>query len=1158
MQLKQLKLSGFKSFVDPTIVPFSSQLVAVVGPNGCGKSNIIDAVRWVMGEGSAKTLRGESMADVIFNGSSDRKPVGQASVELVFDNSLGRFSGPYASYQEMSIKRVVTRDGDSYYYLNGTRCRRRDITDLFLGTGAGTRGYSIIGQNTISQIVEAKPEDLRAYLEEAAGVSKYKERRRETVQRIQQTRDNLARVHDICNELDTQLNRLERQAKAAERYKALKHEERECKRDIVGLKWCGLTREREQAHQEINQLLLTREEYQAQLAHIENSLVTLETEIVSQQVAFQSTQSAYYQVGNEVARLEEAQQQQHREKQQLEADTLQVKADLQSAELQRQQDSVSYQLAQDEWVLLAKQTDELKETFEQLTQVWRAQQQQASELNQKKQDIQALLNQTQHDGQVATLNKQHTEKRYQETLARLEKIEQDRVQCHISDGVAILDELAQQQESASLLFEQLSQQQSDLVHQGKSLADQIQEIERQLRGAQDTLQQHKVEHAALKASIQSALKGATPVSAEVDGVRLLTLIQVEAQWRFACEWVLGDALHALTFDSLDAVMPSLSDSQGQMTTWITSNPMVPANDGRLRLSDKVQGYQPAWINPLHHIFLAETLADAIAQLPLLEPTQSVMTPDGFWLGQGWVRVADVNPEDDVSLLTRQQTLQTLTDILLTDEETLQSILDKRDHAYALRASNDNEQQTLKWAWTEAQQNLQETKARYQQQQLAINQADQQASRLQRESDELHPMLETLAADRLRFEETLLFSQQRSEEYDYQLEALTAEKGRWDETLNTSRKQVDDARDLLHQTELKCNREQLKAQQLNETMLREQARIEKQQERLESLLLRLDKLNTPDEAAVKYQFEAIERHQHLESELNAMRQQLDALQVQLQSISQSKQLLVQRDHAIQEQMVKLQMTEQTLIARIEALLESASALEMVMPLTLEQWSMDETVESRESQLAEIADKIKRLGAINLMAIDEYQTSLVRKTHLDDQSRDLNEALATLETAIAKMDEETHSRLEETYMQVNALFQTLFPRLFGGGHARLQLTCDNLLEAGIIVMAQPPGKRNSSIHLLSGGEKAMTAVALVFAIFQLNPSPFCMLDEVDAPLDDLNVGRFCDLVREMSQTVQFLLITHNKVTMELAEHLIGVTMREPGVSRIVAVDVAMALD
>lgn len=1112
-----------------------------------------------MGEGSAKTLRGESMADVIFNGSSDRKPIGQASVELVFDNSMGRFSGQYASYQEMSIKRLVTRDGDSFYFLNGTRCRRRDITDLFLGTGAGTRGYSIIGQNTISQLVEAKPEELRAYLEEAAGVSKYKDRRRETVQRIQQTRDNLERVSDICKELETQLGRLERQAKAAERYKALKQEERQCKSDILALKWCGLTREKEQVHAELSQLLLTHEAYQAQLAHAAKTMALLDSQVAETQDIYQTIQTQYYQIGNDVARLQEAQQQQQREKQQVEADSLQVKTELQQAEAQLQQDSTSFQLAQEEWALLLQRSDALKTAFDQLTEALQAQQAQVTLLNHQKQDIQTLLNQSQRDVQVETLNHQHVDRRYQETVLRLEKIEVERSQYGALGSHDVLDELRQQQAIANEAFQQAAGQQSSFAQQGQAIGAQIRETEAKLRSAQDKAQSHKVAHATLKASIHASLKGMPPIQLDsnIMGKRLLELIQVEDRWRSACEWVLGDSLQAVTLESLDMLLPSMASFKGQAMTWVTSHAIEAETSDVPRLSGKIKGYQPAWVYPLHQVLLAETLEEAQAQLPHLKPQQSVITSDGFWFGPGWLRVANFEAEDESSLLLRQQALQALHEAFTVAEQQVNILLQERDQLYALQTANEHEQDAAKLIWTDAQQIQQETNARYHQQQQALAQAAQQATRLQRESDELQTLLEELTVERMRIDEALTSAHQRSQECGQQLEDVLTEKSAWDEVLSASRNQVDDARTILHQTELQCNREQLKAQQLNETMLREQTRIDKHHARLEVLTQRLLKLDAPDESAIQHIIQSIEKHQSLERELNQARQQIEALQAQLREINQSKTLLAQQDSALQERMVKLQLTEQSLIARIDALIESVAELGMNTSLNLEQWSADIRLDLQESQLIEIADKIKRLGAINLMAIDEYQSSLVRKTHLDDQSRDLNEALATLEAAIAKMDEETRSRLQDTFTQVNTLFQALFPRLFGGGHARLQLTCDNLLEAGIVVMAQPPGKRNSSIHLLSGGEKAMTAVALVFAIFQLNPSPFCMLDEVDAPLDDLNVERFCDLVKEMSQTVQFLLITHNKVTMELAEHLIGVTMREPGVSRIVAVDVALAL-
>lgn len=1159
MQLKQLKLSGFKSFVDPTVVPFSSQLVAVVGPNGCGKSNIIDAVRWVMGEGSAKTLRGESMADVIFNGSTERKPIGQASVELVFDNSLGRLSGQFSSYQEISIKRLVTRDGDSSYFLNGSRCRRRDITDLFLGTGAGTRGYSIIGQNTISQLVEAKPEDLRAYLEEAAGVSKYKERRRETLQHIQHTRENLARVQDISTEIETQLSRLERQAKAAEQYKLLKDEERQCKANLLSLKWQALTREQEQKRIELKQLLLTHEEYQAHIAKAVNTLSVLDSQVFDTQNKFQTLQAQYYQVGNEVARLEEVQQQQKREKQQLEADRVQMMADIHSADTQLEQDTASYQSCQDEWTLLSQRTEELKATFASLSEVLQEKQAQAIAWNHKKQDIQSLLNQYQRDVQVETLNQQHLESRVQEALSRLEKIQMERSQYEVVGADDGLEVLREQQAIANDDYVHAMAHQQSLVEQGLIISAQVREIEQQLRAGQDETQSLRVEHASSQASLLAALRDIPQVVSEneTECKRLVELIQIEEQWRSACEWVLGESLHAVAMTSLDSLMPSLSSLVGQTMVWVTPTKKTDVDSAFPRLLDKIEGFKPAWLYPLENVLTASTIEEALSWLPMLEIDQSIMTADGIWLGHGWLRTADFKKVDETSLVLRQKALVDLREALTIAEQNISELQQKREAIYDLRAENEQKLHLAQVSTADCQKILQDINAQFHQKQHAMEQAIQQTNRLQNEYDELLIHLESMAVERVRIDDSLSLATQQSQAYEQQLQTLLIEKTAWDDALNESQKQVEDARAALHETELQCNREQLKAQQFKETVLREGRRKEKLCERLAVLNQRLQHVDTPNETAKVELIQLIEKHQHLEQELNHVRQDLDVLQSQVRDENQTKLLAEQKDNGVQEQIVHCKLAEQSLMTRTAGLMESFRELEIDTSQCIVQDLSNMSVETQEEQLSRTSDKIKRLGAINLIAIDEYQAELARKKHLDEQSQDLNEALATLESAIAKMDEETRLRFEDTFIQVNTLFQTLFPRLFGGGNARLQLTCDNLLEAGVLVMAQPPGKRNSSIHLLSGGEKAMTAVALVFAIFQLNPSPFCMLDEVDAPLDDLNVGRFCDLVKEMSQSVQFLLITHNKVTMETAEHLIGVTMREPGVSRIVAVDVEMAL-
>lgn len=1159
MQLKQLKLAGFKSFVEPTVVPFSSQLIAVVGPNGCGKSNIIDAVRWVLGESSAKNLRGESMADVIFNGSSHRKSVGQASVELVFDNSLGRLAGQYATYQEIAVKRLVTREGDSFYYLNGSRCRRRDITDMFLGTGAGARGYSIIGQDTISRLIEARPDDLRAYLEEAAGVSKYKERRRETLQRIGHTRENLARVADIRDELSKQLLRLERQAQAAVRYKALKQDERLCRAEILALKWQALTLAQEQVHREINQFSLQYEQYQTKITGLNKNDLLLRETLRTAQDKFQQLQVQFYQLNTEIARLEESIQQQRRENQRLIVDKQQLEADLQTALSLLQQDSETLVAYEQQLTFLQPKVEVLQHSLKVHQLALGDIEPQKTEWEQQWQCAQIELNKIQREAQGEHVALQHLETRYQQTQVRSEKIQNeqaslvvDSLQVELSALQATHEELVKQRD-ADAENHQL------MVMQGIGLRQQITTIEQQLHQLQDKVQALVTKQAGLLAAQHAALRHVKHDAALPQwekNPRLADVISVPNKWLRACEMVLGEGLQAIVVDSTDTLLSALIDLQGRSALFV--QPTTPQNDAvnYPRLSDIVGGVVPSWLQALDQIFAADSLVEAIAWLPTLGRQQSVVTADGYWLGPGWVRVDGVL-SDDVGVLHRKLALATLNEELVVEQEHLSALQASRDQQHANLVDNEKEQHRLQQRFAVSHDALRMTDIELNNKQQALQHALIRMSTLAEEYEELQFAIEELVSQKIHTERTWQVATQAIVQQEEQLLQLVAAKASWEDRLTAARCAESDIRNELHQTELLFNRETLKTQQLRDNIKREQRHIDTLHERLGALVDRYNELAIPDQTLSTTLQEKVMLHQQLDAELITIRQLVDDLQVKLNENERVEKFEEQQAREVLDRIQQKQLQEQGLVVRAASMVESLTELSENAESLLLSIAADVTLQMREEALLVLDEKMKRLGAINLMAIDEYQTELERKQHLDEQYLDLMDALVTLDAAIAKMDRETQLRLKDTFDQVNQSFQLLFPRLFGGGRALLELTCDNLLEAGILVMAQPPGKRNSTIHLLSGGEKAMTAVALVFAIFQLNPSPFCMLDEVDAPLDDLNVRRFCDLVKEMSKYVQFLFITHNKVTMELADHLIGVTMREPGVSRIVAVDVEEAL-
>ena len=700
------------------------------------------------------------------------------------------------------------------------------------------------------------------------------------------------------------------------------------------------------------------------------------------------------------------------------------------------------------------------------------------------------------------------------------------------------------------------------MKKGVELRQQLMTIEQQLHQAQDKVQGLVTKHAALFAAQNAVLRraknGASALPQWEQNPRLAEVVSVPDKWLRACEMVLGESLHAIVLDSVEMLWPELVALKGHSAVFVQPAQTLVKTTSYPRLSDKIAGVMPCWSNALDEIFAADSLSEAITWLPTLNNQQSIITADGYWLGPGWVRVDDDNDQDESGLLLRQQALTTLNDTLLVEQDNLSILQASRDETHALLVDNERENNALKNMLSISQKALQVCEAQINNKQQVLEHVSLRISALNEENAELQFAIEELATQKIHTERHWQTAAQAVRQQEQQLEQLTAAKRCWEDALTASRHATDASRKALHQSELQCNDAVLKTQQLRDNIKREQQHADTLQSRLDVLINRHNELADPDEALSISLNEKLTLHHQLDGALVIQRQLVEDLQQQLNNSERACKQEEQLANNVLATIQQEQLQEQGLAVRASGLVESLTALNTDVDELLAAIPAEITVKTREQALMDLDEKINRLGAINLMAIEEYQTELERKEHLDEQCRDLMEALATLDTAISKMDKETQLRLKDTFDQVNTSFQALFPRLFGGGHARLELTCDNLLDAGILVMAQPPGKRNSTIHLLSGGEKAMTAVALVFAIFQLNPSPFCMLDEVDAPLDDLNVKRFCDLVKEMSQFVQFLFITHNKVTMEMADHLIGVTMREPGVSRLVTVDVEAAVN
>ncbi|MCB1920859.1 MAG: chromosome segregation protein SMC [Candidatus Competibacteraceae bacterium] len=1184
MRLSKIKLAGFKSFVDPTVLHLPSNLVGVVGPNGCGKSNVIDAVRWVMGESSARSLRGESMTDVIFNGSASRKPVGQASIELVFDNSEGRLGGPWASYAEIAVKRLVGRDSQSSYFLNGSRCRRRDIADLFLGTGLGPRSYAIIEQGMISRVIEARPEDLRLFLEEAAGISKYKERRRETETRIRHTRENLDRLNDVREELNRQLQHLQRQARAAEQYQDLRAEERQLRAELLTLRWRGLQNEILEFEHAQRQQETALEAALAEQRRLEAALETGRTRRLELNEVFNAAQGRYYQAGAEISRLEQYLQHQQELRRRREEDWRQTSAALEQVETQRALDGEQ----RDEWATA------LMEAEPQLASALTAETEASAALSAAEnalregqadwEDFSRRRGEAQRQAEVERTRIEHLDHQLLQGERRLERLRFEQEQLANSD---LEQDLAERREVEQGITEDLHSAQEQLARVEADLnatQEMRQHVEQRLRSAQERLQTGRGRWASLQ-TLQEAALGRQASGLQdwlhtqglTDAPRLAEQLDVEAGWEVAVEAALAGWLDAICVAQLDdpARAAKASLSQGRLTLFeppgdpASSAPGLLPNetpsllteaswvgrDERWSLSARIQAPWPL-AGLLDRMRTVANITEALASRMHLQPGEILVTPDGVLCGRHWLRLARGGEEDGVLAREREiRQLETRLDGDAVDVERETTQLDQ-----------------LRDRQRELEQQRRET-------QQAVNQGHRDQAHAQSDIKTAQARWEQACARR----ETLVEEQA---ELDYQCEQDR-------EQVQLARMRLEDALLILEnlqteQTELSERREQLqeayqqcraRAETTRQETARQAAALEafrvrvtaadRALERLDlqhrQLLERRDRLaaervtdsdellqTAGDELA-----DWLETRLAVEGELTDARQRLEAQDAELTAGEQARSRCERQAEAQRRQIEEQRLASSEGRVRQQSLREQLAELE-TDPETVLPTLPNEALESDWlSRLEHIERRIQRLGAINLAAIQEFAELSERKDYLDAQNADLLEALATLETAIRQMDRETRARFRETFEQVNTGLQTLFPRLFGGGEAHLELTGEDVLDAGVAIMAKPPGKRIGSISLLSGGEKALTAVALVFAIFQLNPAPFCLLDEVDAPLDEANVRRFGALVQDMASRVQFVFITHNKATMEIADHLAGVTMQEPGVSRLVAVDVEAAV-
>ncbi len=1166
MRLNSIKLSGFKSFADPTQFQLPGQLVGVVGPNGCGKSNIMDAVRWVLGESKASELRGESMQDVIFNGSGLRKPASRASVELVFANEDARAGGQWNQFTEIAVKRVLTRDGTSSYYINNQPVRRRDVQDVFLGTGLGPRAYAIIGQGTISRIIESKPEELRMFLEEAAGVSKYKERRRETENRLKDTRDNLTRVEDILRELGSNLEKLETQAEVAGRYRKLQTQGELKLHQLWFLKHRDAASEQERLAKAVLEAGNALEERTAELRHGEAQLETIRQAHYQASDELHSGQGLLAEAALEVSRLEEriryvVDGRQRAEQRLVELGTQSEQWEQRRGEAFAEQSQVAQQvIASDEQRdTLAAQVEEQAAHIpgfeEAVNQAQATANEQRGQVAEVQQQIQVLAEQS-----------RHLEEQQRAFRQRRERLTAEGAQLAAPNAQTLV---ALQRDAA--VANEAQQLAAARLHE---LGDSVPALDQQRRSQQEQVNQQTGKHAELNARLEALRAVQMRVQTEgklkpwlarhgLEGLQgLWTKVHIEAGWETALESALRERLNALEVGRIETVRAFVADAPPAKLAFYTpplaairnTHQTLPRLSDLLRLGDA--GLQALLNDWLEGVYTATHLDEALAERARLTHGEVIMTREGHAVSQFAVSFYAPDSEE-AGMLARAQEIQNLERQLRA-----QTLIADEARAALVRAEAAYTEASLRLVGVRRE--AAEAQTRSHQVQVDVLRLTQLAEQTSARRGQLDAELAEIEAGVEALEERRAIGEARFEELDQQL-ALTQERhADLDEAVLSAQRRLNEAREAQRSLERQAQEAVFTSRALVArhaeleraiaTAVQQMAANQQSAAQLNEELARLT-----DTAAQTGLQTALALKLEREAALAARRSAYDDLSLRLRQADEQRLVREQSLQPLRDRITKLQLEEQA------AKLGGAQYLDLLQAASVDMDVLAQSVKADNVKLAGLQSEIDRiqaeimaLGAVNLAALDELNLSRERKAFIDAQNADLVEAMKTLEDAIHKIDLETRDLLASTFNQVNEHFGRMFPTLFGGGHARLVMTGDEILDAGVQVMAQPPGKKNSTIHLMSGGEKALTAIALVFAIFQLNPAPFCLLDEVDAPLDDANTDRYSRLVTEMARSTQFLFISHNKIAMEMAEQLIGVTMQEQGVSRIVAVDMQTAVN
>ena len=1141
MRLSSLKISGFKSFADSTTLHFKDNRTAVVGPNGCGKSNVIDAIRWVMGESSARQLRGGSMQDVIFTGTAKRKPVGMASVELRFDNTYGKLGGAYNAYNELAVRRQVNRDGKSEYFLNGSKCRRRDITDIFLGTGLGPRSYAIIEQGMINRLVDAKPDEMRVYIEEAAGVSRYQARRRETMLHLDHTTQNLSRLGDIASELKSQLKTLKRQSESAIQYKELEGQIRTIKIEILSFQCEQSQRLQEEYTLEMNTLGENFKLVRSELTSVEHDLGS--TSELFQRLIQQSTplQSEWQQAEKKLAELEMTLQQ----KQSL---LEQNSSSLIKLEQQKAQTKERLQLIELQLDTLQQQFEDQQAQLQQQDGQSQAQSQNLSELKSQQSSVAAQF------AQIKTQVEQQQQRKLQmlaqsEQLAKnIERIEQQKQT--LQQQSAQIQQQAQQDELEQYQADkaQVEQQIVGYEIQLTDLRTQFEQIQEEQASRQQQLMQLKSEIQVLhseKKNLSQLLTKANP-NAKSNAIQLMHVLKLNDAGKVHASLIEKFLAKWLSAQILTEGEHFLEDCARQLKQQAVQNKIQIANT--MCLAD--------WIESPHYslwqqVAVVDTLAQALPLQTELLQGQTLLSLDGYHVGADWMIALDYDEasqagqgalshrirldeieqqlaELEPKFMQLEQQLPEFADQVKALQNQIQSISEQHKHT-------QKQLQQLDVNIAKVQSSAQAFALQKQQLQHQLQQLDEQLEEDAMQKDDLEIDLHAL---NIKLEQAL----PNYKTLQFQLEELSA--------------QLDDSQQLSQQAQQGLEvlrRQNVQSQQQIELLEKDQVFLKEQSQQITAQIEQAKKFVDP----VQLELPALQSQFNEQAQITEKLQKTWAdWQIELNQVQNKQQQLTEQRHSFQQQDEKLRTTlEEKRLAWQAAKSDLQHYSEQLKELNSEVISgLDIDVKAHQAKLEKAQAQFDKLGAVNLAASEEYEEVSKRYEELSHQMQDLENTVEQLQAAMKSIDQETRKLFMHTFDQVNAELQNLFPKVFEGGEASLSL--EDGWQSGVKLMARPPGKRNSSLALLSGGEKALTALALVFAIFRLNPAPFCVLDEVDAPLDDANVGRFCNLVKELSEHVQFIYITHNKLAMMMATDLLGVTMPEPGTSKLVTVNLEQA--